>query len=371
MKNYNHFDVEDFVCDDEFIQWCIKPNEASIAFWTTWISNNPTQKSTIDIAKQIVHDLHTIEEEKQEENYEQDIWNKIENNINPSTKILKVRSVNWKALKVAAAIIFLIGSFFIYQNINKTPERNTSVARKWIVFENNFSISKTITLADNSTIVLEPFSTLKYPTVFSEKQREVLLTGEAFFDIARDTSKPFIVYANETITKVLGTSFTIKAFEGEKTVEVDVKSGKVAVYAQVASEKKNTEKKFLIETDEKILVPVPNKKLVVTPNQKVVFDHKEEEMIKTVTKLPKRLTQLDELPQFQFDEESIVKVFEALELVYGIDLEYDEEKLKNCTITTSLSDEPLFEKLKIIGMALELKIKEKDATIFITGNGCQ
>ena len=61
------------------------------------------------------------------------------------------------------------------------------------------------------------------------------MKGKAFFDIARDTSQPFVVYANETITKVLGTSFTIKAFEGEKDVEVSVKTGKVAVYANVSS----------------------------------------------------------------------------------------------------------------------------------------
>lgn len=370
MKNYNHFDVEDFVCDDAFIQWCLQPSKESIAFWNEWMKQHPHQRTTIEIAAQIVKDLHTIEQEKQEENYEQDIWNKIENNIKPTTKTVRIQH-HGRFLKIAAAIIFLIGSFFIYKNVNTNIETSPAIVLQWKTFDNNSSISKTITLSDNSTVVLEPFSTLKYPTIFSEKQREVLLTGEAFFDIARDTSKPFVVYANETITKVLGTSFTIKAFEGEKTVEVDVKSGKVAVYAQVASEKKETpNKNFLIETDKKVLIPVPNKKLVVTPNQKVVFDLKEEEMIKTVTKTPRRLTELKELPQFQFDNESIIKVFEALELVYGIDIEYDAEKLKHCTITTDLRDEPLFEKLNIISMALGLKVKENDATIFITGSGC-
>ncbi|MDF1868382.1 MAG: DUF4974 domain-containing protein, partial [Saprospiraceae bacterium] len=185
--------------------------------------------------------------------------------------------------------------------------------------------------------------------------------------IARDTTKPFLVYANETVTKVLGTSFRITAFEGEKTVEVEVKSGKVAVYANVDSENK---KIMIVETDEKMLIPLPNKKLEVTPNQKVVFDKKEDEMIKTVAKLPQIITKLETLPQFEFEEESVVKVFNALELAYGIDLEYDEENLKNCPITTKLKDEPLFQKLSIICAALSLEFSEKDAVISIKGEGC-
>ena len=185
MKNYNHFEVEDFVCDDAFIQWCLQPDEASIAFWINFLDTNPQQESTIEIAKQIVNDLHAIEQAKQEENYEQNIWNNIEHNINQSSKVLKVRSVNWNILKFAAAVAFLIVSLFLFQNINTPTPIDTSVAIEWKTLENNSSVSETITLADNSTIILEPFSTLKYPTTFSETQREVLLKGEAFYRFER------------------------------------------------------------------------------------------------------------------------------------------------------------------------------------------
>lgn len=127
---------------------------------------------------------------------------------------------------------------------------------------------------------------------------------------------------------------------------------------------------MVIQTDEKIYIPRPDKKLEVTPNQKVVFDAKASDMIKTVTQLPTIITKIEALPQFQFKDESVVEVFEALEQAYGINFEFDKEKLSTCTITTKLNDEPLFEKLNIICTALNLTYVEKDATIFIRGNGC-
>jgi transmembrane sensor len=373
MKKYEDFGVEDFVCDDKFIYWCLTPDEESIRFWQGWIKNHPYKYSIIQSAKQIVLDLHSIEKKEQEENFEKTIWEQIEKNIE-QPKVKKYTLNPFWRNTAAVAVVLLIAFFTAYRNL--TPlnvEQEAAIVTQWVNEYNPSANVKSIILADGSKVFLEPFSSLKYPTTFTRKQREVFLQGEAFFDIAKDTTKPFVIYANETITKVLGTSFTIKAFEGEKTVEVEVKTGTVAVYAKVAPASKQTivtEKKLLIETDERIILPLPNKKLVVTPNQKVIFDHAKEEMIKTVIKAPKIIKRLDELPQFHFKNHSIVEVFEILELAYGIDLEFDKEKFKNCTITTSLGNETLFEKLNIICLALNLKITEQEAVIFIKGDGC-
>ncbi len=369
MKDYKHFGVEEFVCDDAFIQWCLQPDAHSNTFWQDWMLNHPDKVSILKSAKTLVLDLNAIEKENQNSNFEQEIWKNIEKNINqPKKKIRKLNRWKWSS---AAAILVIILSYFIIQQQDSPVQSESEAITNWVNFENNSANIKHITLADGSKISLEPFSALKYPTTFSETERKVFLKGEAFFDIERDETKPFLIYANETITKVLGTSFTIKAFEGQKTVEVDVKTGKVAVYARVASENQNNQqKKLKVKADKDIIVPLPNKKLIVTPNQKVVFDHKVEEMVKTLTEAPKVITELEELPQFQFNDESIVKVFEALEIAYGIDLDFDENKFKDCTITTSLGEETLFEKLTIIGFALDFKFTEKDAVIYIKGSGC-
>lgn len=370
MKRYENFQIEDFVCDDDFIGWCLQPSKASDTFWNNWIKTNPSKKELLVSAKQLVLDLHDIEKEEHQQNFEQQIWENITHSIDQkgNTKANKGHRQTW--IGIAATLLFLIGSWGIYQWTN-TQQSIDKPITTWINFENNQGIIKTIQLADGSTIQLEPYSSLKYPTTFSSDQREVFLQGEAFFDIARDTLKPFLVYANETITKVLGTSFTIKAFEGEKTVEVAVKTGKVAVYAKVASDEQNEKpKQLLVQADKDILLPVPNKKLEVTPNQRVVFDKQEAEMVKKVVVKPEVITKVENLPQFEFNDASVVKVFEALELAYGIDLTYDTATLATCTITTKLGQETLFEKLTIISLALDLSFEEQDASIVIQGVGC-
>lgn len=87
----------------------------------------------------------------------------------------------------------------------------------------------TITLADGSVIKLNAGSTLSFPEKFSGDTREVVLTGEAFFEIKRDPAKPFIIKTGELSTVVLGTSFNIRAYREEGKVEVTVKTGLVKV----------------------------------------------------------------------------------------------------------------------------------------------
>lgn len=365
MKPYEDFDIEDFATDDSFINWCLQPNSTTIDFWQKWIKAHPEKQTTVDSAKQLVLDLQAIEEEAHNESFAADIWTNIEAN---TTKKPQRRRVRLFQIAAAASILLCVGAYFLSQN--KSPVQITEKVA-WINIDNNSGLSKTIELADKSTVVLEPFSTLKYPTIFNNNQRTVFLQGEAFFDIAKDTLKPFLVYANETVTKVLGTSFTVTAFEGEKTVEVEVKTGKVAVYANVKNGVANeSTKQMIIETDEKIIMPLPNKKIDITPNQKVIFNKKQEKMTRTIAKLPQVIIEIEELPQFNFDNESVVKVFKALELAYGIDIEFDEANLEKCKIKTKLTNEPLLEKLNILCTALNLTFSEEDATIFIKGKGC-
>jgi len=370
MKNYENYELEDFACNDDFINWCLQTDESNNQFWSNWLQSHPTKRTIILQAKQLVLDLQSIDGAESGQDFEREIWSGIEVSILEDNEFSKIRFFQWKFLG-AAVVLVLLSLGMLYQNYAGTDSTAKMADLEWTNFENNSGLSITFQLSDNSTVVLEPFSALKYPSIFADDQRVVFLKGEAFFDIARDTSKPFLVYANETITKVLGTSFTVIAFEGEKTVEVDVKSGKVVVYAKVASnDDKDREKRIVVQTDERISIPRPNKKIEVTPNQKVVFNKKGRRMIKMVTELPQVITKLEDLPQFNFRNESVIKVFRVIEQAYGIDLEFDEELLKTCTITTKLENEPLFQKMNIICTALNLEFREVDAVIFIEGEGC-
>ncbi|MCB6971580.1 MULTISPECIES: FecR family protein [Butyricimonas] len=86
-----------------------------------------------------------------------------------------------------------------------------------------------MTLADGTRVWLNAETEMKYPVVFGKDTREVYVKGEAYFEVAKDTACPFIVYASGVATRVLGTSFNVMAYEGEERVEVTLVTGKVEV----------------------------------------------------------------------------------------------------------------------------------------------
>lgn len=86
-----------------------------------------------------------------------------------------------------------------------------------------------VTLSDGTKVWLNTASSLRYPTAFAEKQRKVVLTGEAYFEVAQDADKPFIVAANNTQVTVLGTNFNVMAYKEEALINTTLLQGAVRV----------------------------------------------------------------------------------------------------------------------------------------------
>lgn len=140
---------------------------------------------------------------------------------------------------VAAASVLLL---FLIPNVNQKPaaeptQLNLQAQQQEIPAPVNtkatppstFSGKRSISLPDGSKVILNENSQLSYSGDFNENTREVKLTGEAFFDIARDESRPFIVRTGQVETTVLGTAFNVKAFPELAKVEVTVVRGRVKV----------------------------------------------------------------------------------------------------------------------------------------------
>ncbi|WP_456867381.1 FecR family protein [Galbibacter sp. BG1] len=99
-------------------------------------------------------------------------------------------------------------------------------------------------LADGSVIYLNAGSRITYPTNFNgQKHREVLISGEAFFEIAKDTLHPFVVRANNLGVQVYGTKFNVSAYKEDATVQTVLVEGSVGLYSE--NEDKKTETTFL------------------------------------------------------------------------------------------------------------------------------
>ena len=139
--------------------------------------------------------------------------------------------------KIAATVIIVFGlSWFAYNKlINNDGE---------MLISGTTDQTKELKLSDGSTIWLNKNSILEYPENFSGKERKVKLTGEAYFIIAHNSEKPFIVISEQTETKVLGTEFNLKAYKNIGKIELTLTKGKV-----LFTDNKTNENKTLIKNE--------------------------------------------------------------------------------------------------------------------------
>jgi len=136
------------------------------------------------------------------------------------------RSYRLPFMRYAAAIaILVIAGLGLYQLIDRSAKADILYSEVYVKNAEH----KNITLPDGSEVILNAGSYLRYPTKFSQESRLVEINGEAFFDIQKDSKRPFIVRTDGIDVKVLGTSFNVKAYEKDEQLMVSVQTGKVQV----------------------------------------------------------------------------------------------------------------------------------------------
>lgn len=360
-KSYTDFTLEDFITDDYFIEWAKYPTQESDEFWLVFIENEPHKARIVQQAKWAVQQLAIVGKQKVSINEIPIIWNNIEDNLDTkSKKISRFFRFGW-GLWAAAASIFLIlglGYKWAIKSAATEGEYSQLISQAKTPLKEIINTTTTsnlvVSMPDGSKAILKPNSRLSYNQSFTGSIREVYLSGEAFFDVKKNPKKPFLVYANGLTTKVLGTSFWVKAYEKDKQVTVLVKTGRVSVFAHKIAQSSDPE----IEG------------VVLTPNQRVVFGKETERLTRTLIEKPTLILSSQELRQFSFNNAPVTRIFSALEKAYGVDIVFDEEVMTNCFLTTSLTNETLFEKLDIICEGIEASYKVVDAQVIITSKGC-
>ncbi|GHB75223.1 hypothetical protein GCM10007390_31200 [Persicitalea jodogahamensis] len=245
-------------------------------------------------------------------------------------------------------------AWYIYRDIVVTPgtsytELIENTSDPVLERTNDTDHPLLITLADGSSVLLQPDSKLSFPAKFEGRERKVYLSGEAFFEVSKNPNQPFLVYANELLTRVVGTSFRVKAFADQDDIEVVVRTGKVNVSSSSVAADSSEEE------------------LLLLPNQGVRFSRERLafEKIDDLTQekqISQKLSNIERL-SFEFSDVPVAQIFKTIEQAYLVEIDFPEEKLKNCYLTTSLSDEPLPQKLKIICSSLG-----PDASYAIEGN---
>lgn len=188
-----------------------------------------------------------------------------------------------------------------------------------------------LNLADGTRVKLNSKSELIYPDNFSEHTREVTLIGEAYFDVAKDASKPFIVKANGIDVKVLGTSFNVSCYEQQPTIETTLVEGKVAVVIPNQSEE------------------------IITPSQQLVFD-KTKQTSATAT-VDTRIYTSWINDKLIFKNERIDVILTKLQYWYDFEIEYDNENIKENRFSLEIDkDTDLNKILDLINFTSNIKL---------------
>jgi transmembrane sensor len=136
------------------------------------------------------------------------------------------RTWTYRALGVAAAMVVVaLGALLVS---GRLPMQRSPDAIERVVRAGRGQVT-TVQLIDGSRVTLAAGSTLEVPRSFGRQRRDVVLHGQAYFDVAHDRSRPFRVHSRNAVTQVLGTKFAVRAYHDDSTVSVVVAEGLVAL----------------------------------------------------------------------------------------------------------------------------------------------
>jgi len=355
---YQHYTADDFLQDPSFRKWVLQGTPTDDASWADVLLNYPHQRETIRQAREFLLTLHNqVEADFPSEQQVDLLYKRILENAQETP----VRPLHaWRGWWAAASVALLIalgGWWFMQKNNSRIANSEATRQPDSRLFEqvvNTTASVKLVNLPDGSQASLEPHSQLHYRKAFADTIREVFLVGEAFFEVQKNPAKPFLVRANAVTTKVLGTSFRVRAYDQDAQIKVMVKTGRVSVFPTHSQKHPDPEQDGLI----------------LTPNQQADFTKTDAHFTRSLIDKPIPIIPQSELQQFSFRNAPLPEILQAIEKTYGVEIIFDEQQLSNCRLTTSLDDESLFEKMDVLCEAIGATYKLVDAQIIIKSKGC-
>ncbi|SEJ31463.1 FecR family protein [Dyadobacter sp. SG02] len=361
MNNYSHFQVKDWLDDAAFQRWVYHGEQDG--FWIEFVQNNPGQLSNIEQAREILlavrGELDALPDSEVKLRVSE-ILNAI-----PDEKLraLPWWKSNW--LKMAAMLLLASGIvtalFREKESLHSLQTfvaglRDADNADQLEVYNETHAI-QLVNLPDGSSVILKKHARISYPAAFAADRRQVTLRGEAFFEVVKNPDQPFFVYAGSMVTKVKGTSFSIKANDEDDNVELVVKTGLVEVSASKDGGKSEIS---------------AGKKLILKPNEQVTFNRKSQNMVTKTVQKPILLNLPAESQNFEFRRTPLAEVFAELEKIYGIRIQFDAKTIAHCTLTAKLGDEPVHEKLDLICAVVNARYETHgSSTVVVASEGCE
>lgn len=247
------------------------------------------------------------------------------------------------------AAVFAVGLgilYFLYQKPDRVAEHSGRATDGWVVFTNARHKIVPYRLPDSSVVWLHPNAEMRLGKSF--EKREVLFSGEGFFDVRHDPSRPFVIRTGDLQTKVLGTSFNVRAIPGEPTFKVSVATGRVEV-----SDVKKKER------------------VVLKPEQEVVFEPKSLHL--DVQKVHEKASdkELWQSASLVFNDTPMTEVADRLMHTFQVKIGFENDGLADCRLKVDFTDQRLPEILEMIDTLLGSTYRIDGESITLHGQGCR
>lgn len=335
MMNSNS-GLDHFLHDERFIDWVKNPDGIYKEYWQQYFNQYPNEVRAANEAAVFLQQLYYAEKtgyKNVREDVKAELWQRIEEGAEAEPTVTRKSYKKYWLFAASLLIVITTGIFLKMLSVSNSPKPSNNVAEyntsEQEIF-NNTKVYKAVYLSDGSTVNLAPGASLKNKRVFSDKRREVYLHGTAFFQVAKDSSKPFYVYTGKIITRVVGTSFSISYLSDNSDITVAVRTGKVLVY------RKDNEKSA---EGVKVLRPLQQ------CTYRINADKLETGLVADSTALAAQALADNNL---SFEEVPMEKVLEAIEKRFGVTLIYDKAEMENIFITVTLKNESLENMLRIV-----------------------
>lgn len=322
--------LEELILDESFQNYVIHHKEEGK--WQHWLEQHPSNKQDFEEAVVLVKRLkfQTTEISDLEINKEIDRFN---HRIVEESNTIPM----WKRfMRIAAVIVLAVAVTFVCYDYFSIPTSKVPVAQsKMIEKKTPIGAKSQIKLPDGTLVKLNSGSMIKYPSIFDGDLRSVELNGEAYFEVVKIKSKPFVVNTANMKTTVLGTSFSIKSYD-ERETNISLLEGSVLVNAY---------------GEEKILKPGQKLSLIKNTIEIEDYDFNEDFGWKEGI--------------LYFNDASAKEVFDKLKLWYGAEFSFGSIDLPRLKYSGFYKNQDLETVLNGLGYSLKFdyEINEKNVNI--------
>lgn len=251
------------------------------------------------------------------------------------------------ALRVAAVLVLVSGfTWLAFRSYQVPPPAAARLSP--VMFHNPSARVKPVRLPDGSKVWLQQNSRLVLAPDFNKTRRPVTLSGEAFFEVTPDKARPFEIWSQQVRTRVVGTSFNIKAYAQAATVEIAVVTGQVFVFSPARQ-------------------PGAGSQVVLRPHQQATYLKAGQRLVKKRVVGPRMVWARTSL---SFRDTPVRQVVQQLSAHFATRITLANAALNNCTIQGEFTNQNLPEILEVVCQMIEADYQFYKEAVVITGQGC-